>query len=79
MPNGRVQTRWNYLIESAGSGVQVTESYEFLWCPVVARIVELPFPRDTQLRRGMQRTLDALMAAAEGSASFTKPRTESRG
>lgn len=78
-PDGREQTRWSYLVEPAEGGVRVTESYEFLWCPLAARIAELPFPRDAQLRRGMQRTLAALKAAAEGTRSVTKPRTAPRG
>lgn len=63
--NGREQTRWRYTIEPTASGCRVTESYQFLWCPLVARLAELPFPRDRQLHRGIQRTLEAIRAAAE--------------
>lgn len=66
--NGREQTRWRYTIEPAGAGCRVSESYEFVWCPLVARVAELPFPRDRQLQRGIRRTLEAIRAAAETTA-----------
>lgn len=66
---GREETRWSYVIEPVHGAVRLSESYEFVWCPVAARIAELPFPRDRQLRRGLAVTLDRIKAAAE------KPRT----
>jgi hypothetical protein len=63
--NGREQTRWRYTIDATETGSRVTESYRFVWCPVAARIAELPFPRDRQLRRGIRRTLEAIKVAAE--------------
>lgn len=63
--HGREETRWRYLLEARGETTQLTESYEFLWCPALARIAEIPFPRDRQLRRGLQETLDKVKATAE--------------
>lgn len=63
--NGREQTRWCYLIEEVLDGCRLTESYEFVWCPLVARAAELPFPRDRQLRRGLRHTLEAIKIEAE--------------
>jgi uncharacterized protein YndB with AHSA1/START domain len=64
-PNGREETRWRYVFSEVADGVDVTESYEFLWCPITNRIAELPIPRDKQLRRGIQETLNRIKAAAE--------------
>jgi hypothetical protein len=56
---------WRYEIRPVGAGTEVVESYRFLWCPIVNRIVELPIPRDKQLRRGIQETLNRIKVAAE--------------
>jgi hypothetical protein len=64
---GREETRWRYLISSTEDITTVTESYEFLWCPWAARVAELPFPRDRQLRRGLRETLASLKSAAEAA------------
>jgi hypothetical protein len=64
---GREETRWRYVLEDLGETTRLTESYEFLWCPALARVAEIPFPRDKQLRRGLARTLDRVKAAAEQS------------
>ena len=45
----------------------LTESYRFLWCPVINRITELPVPRGRQLSRGIHQTLSNIKAAAEAS------------
>ena len=55
--HGREETRWRYLLDDIDGVTRLTESYEFLWCPVLARIAEIPFPRDKQLRRGIRQTL----------------------
>ena len=66
--HGRPETEWRYLITSATNATvtTVTESYRFLWCPRAARLAEIPFPRDRQLRRGLRQTLANVKAAAEG-------------
>ena len=63
--SGREETRWRYVLEPDGDGVRLTESYQFLWCPLVARIAELPFPRDRQLRRGLAETLAHVKSSVE--------------
>jgi len=62
---GREETKWRYQIEAADDGCTVTESYQFLWCPWAARVAELPFPRDRQLRHGLRETLAWIKSAAE--------------
>ena len=62
---GREETRWRYLMQRRGETTRLTESYEFLWCPALARVAEIPFPRDKQLRRGLRQTLASVKAIAE--------------
>ncbi len=63
--HGREETGWRYVLDATDAGTRLTESYEFLWCPVAARIAEIPFPRDRQLRRGMAETLAKIKQASE--------------
>ena len=72
-PKDREETVWRYVLAADGDGTTVTESYEFLWCPWLARVAEIPFPRDKQLRRGIERTLAMLKTAAEASATVSRP------
>ena len=67
--NGREETQWTYRFDQITTGTQVTESYEFMWCPITNRIAELPIPRDRQLRRGIIETLTRIKAAAEHNES----------
>ena len=62
---GREETRWRYVLDDLGGATRLTESYEFLWCPALARVAEIPFPRDKQLDRGLRQTLDRIKATAE--------------
>ena len=62
---GREETRWRYVLEQTESGTWLTESYEFVWCPLAARIAEIPFPRDKQLRKGVRQTLAKIKEAVE--------------
>ena len=66
---GREETVWRYVLTPAEGGTTVTESYRFLWCPWLARVAETPFPRDKQLRRGIERTLAAIKAEAEAASA----------
>jgi len=66
---GAEETTWRYDLQPLRDGTVLTESYEFLWCPLWARIVEFPVPRDRQLGRGIRQTLSKLKAAAEQQAS----------
>lgn len=63
--DGREETVWRYRLQQLGAGTELTESYQFLWCPIGNRIAELPIPRDKQLRRGIQKTLGRIKTAAE--------------
>ena len=63
---GREETRWRYILEQVDGGTRLTESYEFIWCPLAARIAEIPFPRDKQLRKEIRQTLDKIKELAEG-------------
>jgi uncharacterized protein YndB with AHSA1/START domain len=72
-PRDREETMWRYALTADEGGTTVTESYEFLWCPWLARVAEIPFPRDKQLRRGIKQTLAALKAAAEAEATVGRP------
>jgi hypothetical protein len=67
-PHGREETQWRYVLTESGGGTSVVESYHFLWCPWLARVAELPFPRDKQLRRGIRETLASIKVAAEAAA-----------
>jgi hypothetical protein len=62
---GRVQTRWRYVIDGDETRARLTESYEFVWCPLIARLAEAPIPRDQQLRRGIEQTLRRIKERAE--------------
>jgi hypothetical protein len=66
--HGREETRWRYVLAQTDGGTRLTESYEFLWCPLVARIAEIPLPRDKQLRRGIRRTLAKIKEAVESQS-----------
>jgi hypothetical protein len=56
---------WRYELRQVGAGTEVHESYRFLWCPIANRIAELLIPRDKQLRKGIQNTLNRIKSAAE--------------
>jgi hypothetical protein len=62
---GREETAWRYELARSPTGTHLTESFEFLWCPVGSRIAELPIPRGSQVRRGIRQTLRNIKAAAE--------------
>lgn len=63
---GREETLWRYRFRPiSADSTEVVESYQFLWCPLVNRIAELPVPRDKQLRRGIEQTLNRLKTTAE--------------
>jgi len=70
---GRAETQWRYLIRPTERGSAVTESYQFLWCPWAARVAEIPFPRDRQLRRGIRQTLAEIKATAEAVPAAAQP------
>jgi hypothetical protein len=61
----RDSTRWRYVIDSDDAATTLTESYEFIWCPVVSRLAEAPIPCDKQLGRGITQTVERVKAVAE--------------
>ena len=70
---GRDETAWRYDLQPVPGGTLLTESYQFLWCPVVNRLAELPIPRTRQVRRGILQTLSNIKAAAEAAAASAPP------
>jgi len=70
----REETRWRYRLEPTAAGTLLTESFEFVWCPVGNRISELLIPRGTQVNRGIEQTLQAVKQAAESSRNGGRPR-----
>ena len=66
--NGRHETQWRYRMESTFAGTVLTESFQFLWCSVPNRAVEMFIPRGHQLDRGIQETLSRIKRAAEAMA-----------
>jgi hypothetical protein len=65
---GREETAWRYRFEPTAGRTLLTESFEFLWCPVGNRVVELFVPRGRQVNRGIHDTLRRIAAAAEALA-----------
>jgi polyketide cyclase/dehydrase/lipid transport protein len=66
---GKYETAWRYDLQQVPGGTLLSESYEFLWCPVGVRLLELPVPRRRQLGRGIRQTLDKIKHAAEQEPS----------
>ena len=64
---GREQTEWRYVFEPLSSGTLVTESFQFLWCPALERVVEAFVPRGRQVNRGIKETLQRLKQTAEST------------
>jgi hypothetical protein len=67
--SGREETAWRYDLQAVPGGTLLTESYQFLWCPVASRLAELPVPRGRQVSRGIRQTLIRIKAAAEALAA----------
>jgi uncharacterized protein YndB with AHSA1/START domain len=66
---GRQETAWRYDLRPSPAGTVLTESCQFLWCPVISRLMELPIPRSRQVSRGILLTLCKIKAAAEAAAT----------
>ena len=64
---GREETAWKFGLAPSPSGTVLTESFEFLWCPLGDRLLELPIPRGRQVSRGIVQTLRQIKAAAEAA------------
>ncbi len=66
---GRELVRWSYRFQAANGGTDVTESFEVIWLPVVARFAEDVMIRDRDARReeAMRATLGRIKSVAEAS------------
>jgi hypothetical protein len=63
----RIYVRSDLLPSPAGT--LLAESFQFVWCPVINRLTELPVPRGRQVSRGILLTLSKIKAAAEAAAA----------
>jgi uncharacterized protein YndB with AHSA1/START domain len=68
---GRELVRWRYQLEAADGGTDVTESFEVLWLPTMARLFEdvIMVNRDRQREAAMRSTLDRIKAVAEAGTA----------
>jgi hypothetical protein len=73
---GREETAWRYLFAPSTAGTLLTESFEFLWCPLGNRVIELFVPRGRQVNRGIRLTLQRIAAAAEAVAPVADVRAD---
>jgi Polyketide cyclase / dehydrase and lipid transport len=62
---GRHETQWHYIMEPSVSGTLLTESFQFLWCSLPDRAMEMFIPRGRQVNRGIEETLRRIKRAAE--------------
>ena len=47
-------------------GTLLTEQFEFVWCSITNRAVEMFLPRGRQVQHGVEETLTRIKRAAEG-------------
>jgi hypothetical protein len=66
--SGRDETQWRYRLEPSSGGTLLTESFEFVWCPIGNRAVEMFIPRGRQVNRGIHETLQRIGNAASAPA-----------
>jgi uncharacterized protein YndB with AHSA1/START domain len=66
---GRELVRWRYLSEPADGGADVTESFEVVWLPLMARFAEDVLMRDRDRRReeAMRATLKRIKDITEAA------------
>jgi hypothetical protein len=70
--NDRESTRWRYCLGAAGTGTLLTESFEFVWCPLPSRIGEFFLPRGRVLREGVIKTVERIRAMAESELTHSE-------
>lgn len=61
-------TRWSYTFAPKDGGTDLTESFEALRYGLFFKITQPPKRRTRELQQGIERTLDRIKQAAEGSA-----------
>jgi uncharacterized protein YndB with AHSA1/START domain len=66
--NDRESTRWRYRFSPTETGTVLTESFEFVWCPLPSRIGELFLPRGRALRQGLRQTVARIKVVAESGS-----------
>jgi hypothetical protein len=52
-------------MEPTPDGTVLTESFEFVWCSIAIRTLEMFLPRGRQMKRGIHETLARIKHAAE--------------
>jgi uncharacterized protein YndB with AHSA1/START domain len=64
----REEVRWRYLLQPAGGGTDLIESFQVIWLPLTARLAEDVLMRDRDRRRedAMRTTLSRIKNLAEG-------------
>jgi uncharacterized protein YndB with AHSA1/START domain len=65
---GKEDTRWSYKLTPKDGGTDLTESFESLRYTLFFKIVSPPKRRKRQLHEGVEKTLERIKQAAEGSA-----------
>ena len=70
--DNRESTRWRYCLSESDTGTVLTESFEFVWCPLASRIGELFLPRGRVLRQGLNETVKRIRTMAESNVAATK-------
>jgi uncharacterized protein YndB with AHSA1/START domain len=70
--NDRESTRWRYCFSEGDAGTVLTESFEFVWCPLASRVGELFLPRGRVLRQGVSETVGRIRAVAESTVTAAK-------
>ena len=72
LENNRESTRWRYCLSEKDTGTLLTESFEFVWCPLASRIGEFFLPRGRVMRKGLNETVERIRVAAESNVATTK-------
>jgi hypothetical protein len=62
---GRRETLWHYTMEPSASGTVLSERFEFLWCSITNRTLEMFLPRGRQVQHGIEETLTRIKRLAE--------------
>lgn len=65
---GKEDTRWTYRFAPKDGGTELTESFEALRYGFFLKLTAPPTRRTRELQQGIERTLERIKQAAEGSA-----------
>ena len=68
----RESTRWRYCMSASDTGTLLTESFEFVWCPLPSRVGELFLPRGRVLRAGVNKTVERIREIAESELTHAE-------